>query len=52
MHQFRKAGTAVAIALFLGGAPVAQADMAAAEQSLANELTDRMAGEGADVAIE
>ncbi len=40
MRQFRKAGTAVAVALFLGGIPVAQADMAAAEEFLANEIGD------------
>ena len=38
MRQFRKAGTAVAVAFLLGGTQVAQADMAAAESFLADEI--------------
>ena len=38
MRQFRKAGTAVAVAFLLGGTHVAQADMAAAESFLADEI--------------
>jgi len=38
MRQFRKAGTAVAVAFLLGGTHVAQADMAAAEDFLSNEI--------------
>ncbi|MFK8080019.1 MAG: ABC transporter substrate-binding protein [Granulosicoccus sp.] len=40
MRQFRQAKTAVAVAFFLGGTHVAQADMAAAEDFLANEVGD------------
>ena len=40
MHQFRHAGTALAVALLLGGTQAAQADMAAAEDFLANEIGD------------
>ena len=38
MRQFKKAGTAVAVAFLLGGTQVAQADMAAAESFLADEI--------------
>ena len=38
MRQFRKAGTAVAVAFLLGGTQAAQADMAAAESFLAEEI--------------
>ena len=40
MRQFRQAKTAIAVALFLGGTHVAQADMAAAEDFLASEIGD------------
>jgi len=40
MRHFRQAKTAVAVALFLGGTHVAQADMAAAEEFLASEIGD------------
>ena len=40
MRQFRQAKTAIAVALFLGGTHVAQADMAAAEEFLASEIGD------------
>ena len=38
MRQFKKAGTAVAVAFLLGGTQVAQADMAADESFLADEI--------------
>ena len=40
MRQFRQAGTAFAVAVLLGSTHVAQADMAAAEEFLANEIGD------------
>ena len=44
MHQFRQTGTAVAVALMLGGTlagtQAAQADMAAAEEFLSSEIGD------------
>jgi glycerol transport system substrate-binding protein len=40
MRHFKQAKTAVAVALFLGGTHVAQADMAAAEEFLASEIGD------------
>ncbi|MFK7861620.1 MAG: ABC transporter substrate-binding protein [Granulosicoccus sp.] len=49
MRQFRQAKTALAVALFLGGTHVAQADMAAAEDFLTNEVGD-LTGLSADEA--
>jgi len=38
MQHFKATRTAIAVAVFLGGTHVAQADMAAAEDFLANEI--------------